>query len=197
MFARRYKQSFGKNLKGFVWPSMGWRRTSHYIFHRIGRLNDTPYSIAAGFACGAATSFTPFVGLHFILAGAWAWLIRGNIIASAIGTFVGNPWTFPFIWAWLYQCGRWLGFGGDASDPGGQHFGPLFGRMFQAALSGDLGYLIDTAAPVFWPMLVASVPSATVIWMVFYFPLNRAVAGYQRRRTERRRSRIARSSSDK
>lgn len=199
MFARREKQSFGKNLKGFVWPSMGWRRTSSYLFHRVGRIKDTPYSIAAGFACGAATSFTPFVGLHFLFAGLWAWLVRGNIIASAIGTFVGNPWTFPFIWTWLYQCGRWIGAGsqvGEKSNAADQDFGALFSQMFEAALSGDLNFLIDTAAPVFWPMLVAGVPSAAVVWILFYVPLNRAVAGYQQRRIERRGSRLPRSSPD-
>ena len=68
------------------------------VLIRLKRLQGTPYSIATGFACGVAISFTPFIGFHMILAALTAWLIRGNIIASAIGTIVGNPWTFPFIW---------------------------------------------------------------------------------------------------
>jgi len=199
MFARREKPSFGKNLKGFVWPSMGWRRTSHYLFHRVGRIKDSPYSIAAGFACGAAISFTPFVGLHFIFGGLWAWLIRANIISSAFGTAVGNPWTFPFIWTWLYKCGRWAGVGNERSeisDPASQDFSALFGRMFEAALSGDLNFFNETAAPVFWPMLVASVPTAAAIWILCYVPLNWAVADYQKRRIERRGSGLLQPSPD-
>ena len=55
--------------------------------------------VAAGVAAGAFTSFTPFMGLHFLFAALFAWAIRGNLLASALGTFVGNPLTFPFIWA--------------------------------------------------------------------------------------------------
>jgi hypothetical protein len=35
---------------------------------------------------------------HFVLSALLAYIARANIIASAIGTVVGNPWTFPFIW---------------------------------------------------------------------------------------------------
>ena len=49
-------------------------------------------------ATGAAVSFTPLLGTHFIQSGAISYLFGFNFIASLIGTFVGNPWTFPFIW---------------------------------------------------------------------------------------------------
>ena len=42
---------------------------------------------------------TPFIGFHFFLAAFLAYLIGGNLLTSAIGTIVGNPWSFPFIWA--------------------------------------------------------------------------------------------------
>ena len=50
--------------------------------------------------------FTPFVGFHFVLAAITAWIVRGNILASAIGTAAGNPWTFPFIWVSVLYTGR-------------------------------------------------------------------------------------------
>ena len=173
---------------------MGWRRTSHYLKHRIGRIPGSPYEIAAGFACGAAISFSPFVGLHFILGGLWAWLIRANIIASAIGTAVGNPWTFPFIWVWIYQCGQWMGFGyGDAPEDVTQlDFGALLGNMMEAMLAGDFNFLMETAGPVFWPMLIGAVPSIVIIWVAFYFPLKAMVESYQKARAHRRAKRAAR-----
>ena len=91
MFKRREKISVFSRVGDFFWPQSGWKRSSHYLFHRLARLPGTPYSIAAGFACGAAVSFTPFVGLHFVLGGVFAYIIRGNILSSAIGTAVGNP----------------------------------------------------------------------------------------------------------
>ena len=39
---------------------------------------------------------TPLFGLHFIIGIFLAWIF-GASIASLIGNFVGNPWTFPFI----------------------------------------------------------------------------------------------------
>ena len=78
------------------------------VLIQLKRLKGTPYSIAAGFACGVAVSFTPFIGLHLVLAAITAWIIRGNVVSSAIGTIVGNPWTFPFIWVAVLSTGRFL-----------------------------------------------------------------------------------------
>ena len=187
MFGRRDKLNGGQWFKSLFWPTMGWRRTGHYLKHRIGRIPGSPYEIAAGFACGAAISFSPFVGLHFIMGGVWAWLIRANIVSSAIGTAVGNPWTFPLIWIWIYQCGLWLGAGyGNTPMDGTQlDFEALFGSIMEAMLSGDLDFLMETAGPLFWPMLVGSVPSIVFIWVAVYFPLKAMVESYKKVRVRR------------
>ena len=177
-----------QRLIGLIWPSMGWRRTGHYLKHRICRIPGSPYEIAGGFACGAAISFSPFVGLHFFIGGAWAWLTRSNIFSSVIGTAVGNPWTFPFIWAWIYQCGLWMGAGYDNAPKDMLHFdfGQLFSGISTAMLSGDIDFLFDTAGPIFWPMLIGSVPTIAVAWIVFYFPIKFLVDGYQKNRLQLR-----------
>ena len=59
-----------------------------------------------GAAVGAFVACTPFIGLHFVITFALAWLVRGNMIAGAIGTGLGNPATFPFIWAGTYEIGQ-------------------------------------------------------------------------------------------
>ena len=56
------------------------------------------------------------------------------------------------------------------------------GHMLEAFLSMDVQYLIETAAPVFWPMLVSSLPTGLVVWWVFYLPLKYTVRRYQYRR---------------
>ena len=73
-------------------------RIISYYKLRLARLPDSNYAISSGFACGGMVSFTPLLGFHFVLAVIFAYLIRGNIIAALIGTVVGNPITFPFIW---------------------------------------------------------------------------------------------------
>ncbi len=178
MFKRRHKPTWLSRGRDFFWPRAGWRRSLSYLAHRIRRLPGTPYSIAAGFACGAAISFTPLIGLHFALAALLAWLIGGNLLASAIGTVVGNPWTFPFIGLWIYELGNWmLGINGNAL-PAEVGFTFIF-------------FIFDRPSQVFLPMLVGSLPTAFVAWLASFWPLLGMVEGYQRHRAKRRRVKAA------
>lgn len=167
MFARRHKPGWLKRLCHAIWPRTGFRRALRYIGHRVMRLSGSPYAIAAGFACGAGISFTPFLGFHFLLAGLWAWAIRGNIIASALGTVVGNPSTFPFIFGWIYFLGA-----------------TLLGKQNTHTSFAETDLSLDTllADPwgIFLPMSLGGVLTALVAWCVFFFPLRRLVAGYQK-----------------
>ncbi len=188
MFQRREKRQLHHRARDFLWPRRGWKRSSLYLFHRVGRLPGTPYSIAAGFACGAAISFTPFVGLHLVLGALFAWIIRSSIVASAIGTLVGNPWTFPFIWAWIYEIGLWIGQAGTYTHSGGEDFSSMFASVIEALLKLDMTYLFQTVWPVWWPMFLGGIPSFIVIWLVFFFSLRPLIASYQHRRFSRRNS---------
>jgi len=169
LFDRRHKPSLGLRARNLLWPRIGWRRATRYLAHRVRRIPGTPYAIAAGFACGAAISMTPFPGLHFILSGILAWIIGGSILASAIGTAVGNPWTFPFIWIWIYQLGGWILGAGDG--------------LGEQTIT--LGFLLDHPMDVFLPMLVGSIPTAFLAWIVFFVPLRRMVESYQGHRRDR------------
>lgn len=172
MFRRRRKMRRAELVREFCWPRAGWWRWSKYLYHRVRRMPGSPESIAAGVACGAAMSFTPFVGLHFVLAALLAWLIRANIFASAIGTAVGNPWTFPFIWLWIYELGRRL-MGDSESD----------------VLPGELSlrYIFDNPLDVLLPMLLGGLITAAVAWVVFYWSVKRMLQSYHRHRRARRK----------
>lgn len=151
-------------------------RSGTYVAHRLRRLPGTPYRIAAGFACGAAISFTPFIGLHFVLAAGTALLVRGSVIASAIGTVVGNPWTFPFIWLWTYSLGRWI--------LGLRH------RLTVRPEDFSFDHIFENPLDVLLPMSVGGVLTAIVAWFIFFWPLQRMVAGYQKTRKRRLRKRL-------
>ena len=105
MFKRKNPRPWYGHAKEWVWPSSGWGRTAQYLGHRVARIPDTPASIAAGLAFGTAVSFTPFIGLHLAFSIGIAWAARVNLVAAAIGTLLGNPWTFPFIWLVTYKTG--------------------------------------------------------------------------------------------
>ncbi len=187
MFDRQNKLSLGLRAIRSIWPPSGFRRAIKYLLHRLSRLPGTPYTLAAGFAFGAAASFTPFVGFHLILAASLSWLSRANILASAIGTSVGNPWTFPFIWVWIYSLGNWMGFGSTDSNVTELHFQHLFGQITEALLNGNFSDAVDIVGPVLWPMFLGGIPSAIGIWVIVYFPLNRILDSYQQRRGKRSR----------
>ena len=169
-----------------MWPSAGWRRAASYIHHRVARIDGTPYAIASGFACGAAISFTPFVGFHFIIAGFIAWIVRGNIFTSAIGTAVGNPWTFPFIWAVTYNLGVNI-LGWQATDNIMERMDQMFSSFTIVDLVNEpmtaLGPFLET---VFLPMLIGGAIIGGSLWVVFYWPVYKIVSKYKINRIKRR-----------
>ncbi len=175
MFGRRNPIPVHHRVWSVVWPKAGWRRASRYMAHRVRRLPGTPYRIAAGVASGAAVSFTPFIGLHFVAAALLALLLRGNVVASAIGTAVGNPWTFPFIWTWIYTLGQWL-MGADAASD------------FPATL--DMDYIFERPLDVLWPMTLGALPTAVVVWIAIFWLVRGAVAEYQHVRHNRIRRKV-------
>ena len=195
MFNRRKQQKVSERLYGWVRPQSGWKRAWRYIMHRLARLPGTSYSIAAGFACGAAISFTPFVGLHIVISGLLAWIIRGNILASAIGTIVGNPWTFPFIWIWLYESGNWILRKSSDKLTGEPDFYASFNLIWESMLRLDVSTMIEAIFPVVWPMFLSSIPTAIFVWIAFYFPLVKLIDGYQHRRIRRLQKRAAKRQS--
>ncbi len=139
------------------------------------RLPGSDHSIAAGFACGSAISFTPFIGFHFILSGLFAWAIGGNVVAALIGTVVGNPWTFPFIWMAVYKLGCLI-LGWEATD------------VLSHGLT--LTYILQHPLMILLPMAVGSIPAGAIAWVVSYWPVRYIVRDYKairRRHRERRR----------
>ena len=97
LFKQRKKIDFISRILNFFWPRNGWGRLFKYTTSRIKRLPGSPHSIALGFTFGVIAAMPPLFGLHFIIGIFLAWIFGASVIASLIGNFVGNPWTFPFI----------------------------------------------------------------------------------------------------
>jgi len=173
MFRRRKSVPLSARLRDHIWPRRGFRRSWRYLMLRVLRINDSSYRIAAGLACGIAVAFTPFVGFHTLLAALMAWLIRGNIIASLLGTLIGNPWVLPFLLWSSYSVGHWL-----------------LGGAAVRNLPEDITflYLIHHPMKTFLPMAVGSVPNAIIAWLVTFWPAKILVARYQIMRRERRQT---------
>ncbi|WP_436640953.1 DUF2062 domain-containing protein [Microbaculum sp. FT89] len=173
LFKRRDKTPLPERVRVALWPRRSWGRSFRYIGKRVLRLSASPHAIAAGFAAGAMVSFTPFVGLHFILAAILAFVTGGNILASALGTALGNPLTFPFIWAASYRTGLLIVGGSGAGHP------PIDMSL------GLFAHSWDALMPVLTTMLIGAVPLGIIAWIVFYFLVRTIVRSFQAARRRR------------
>ena len=192
MFRRRKPLSALKQLRAVIWPERGFRRLLSYIFQRIIRLPGTPASIASGFASGIAASFTPFLGLHFILAGALAMLFRGNVLASAIGTFFGNPWTFILIWLADYEVGLGVihafGFGADLQVLSIDELVAIMGNVIRfLSFTGNISWanLSRDIEQVFMPLLIGGTVLGVIAWVASFLMTLWAVKGWRLHRAKR------------
>ena len=174
MSARRSQVSWTTKLKSRLWPQEGWKAYGRDLLLRLRRMPGTPRSIAAGVACGIAISFTPFVGFHLLLAALTAWIIRGNILASALGTAAGNPWTFPFIWLSVLYTGRWM-LGGDYAHSVQVDFIHFFEKATRALLHFDFDLFFQDIWPILWPMMVGCIPYYIAAWLASYYLVKKAL----------------------
>jgi len=173
LFRRRDRPAEWERLRVWLWPRVSWRRSGLYFLKRTARLAGSPHAIAIGAAAGAAVSCTPFLGLHFVLAVVVAWSLRGSLVASAIGTFVGNPLTFPLMWGASYEIGQ-LMLGDRAERP-------------QGVAPDLLAKPWEQLWPVLEPMALGSLPLGLMIGCAAYVIVYRMVAAYQSARRERLR----------
>lgn len=177
MFQRRVALHPIRKLREALWPSIGWRRATIYVWRRIWRLSGTPHTIAVGIAAGTFMSFTPFLGFHIVMAMLITWVFRGNLVAAAFGTLVGNPFTYPPIWLATYDLGNWMI--GARAHPDVDIVSTLMSSK-----------AIDAILPVLVPMTVGSLPLGLASAAIAYFLTKRPVAVYQQSRRERLAARI-------
>jgi uncharacterized protein (DUF2062 family) len=179
LFKRRIELHPLDKLRQIFWPRSGWKRAVQYGWRRVWRLSGTPHAIALGFSAGVFASCTPFIGFHILVAMLVAWVLRGNLIASAIGTFVGNPLTFPAIWFVTYEVGRYM-MGAPPSAPAD----PDIAETIQNARAFDMIF------PLLVPLTIGAIPVGIVSGCVSYVVTRSGVEAYQTRRRAMLASRV-------
>jgi uncharacterized protein (DUF2062 family) len=174
MFKRRRPLDSLSQFREWIWTRAGWYRATQYIWHRLLRLKGDGHSIALGLAIGAGVSASPFMGTHFVTAALLAWFFGGNIIASAIGTWVGNPFTFPFIWLSTFNTGNFLlGRGYDDN---------AFPVM---SLENIFLSPLETFGPIIVPMTIGALPVGVLITILTYILTNILIDFYKKKKASR------------
>ena len=119
--------------------------------YKITKIKDFPESVAVGVAWGVAVSFTPLLGFHLIICYLGTWLMKGNLIAATVGTIIGNPWTFPFIFYLDYKVGTTIFL--ERID------------FYEFKIS----FFVEHFEDLFYPTLLGSFPIAVTLWFVTFY----------------------------
>ena len=193
MFKRRERRSIFRFFYEVIFSLKGISRAIEYVGIRLKRIPDTPHKISLGMSCGIFASFTPLFGLHFLIAGLLSYLLRANVLASLIGTFVGNPITFPIITVFNLKLGEWiLGSSQYSSGDGGKIFEGFLDFIFLIYKSffteGSIGEnnvprMNEFLNGIFIPYSLGGLILGIFIAIVSYFLLRPLVATYQKKRS--------------
>lgn len=193
MFKRRDTRSWLRVVVEAVYPRGGWRRAASYVMHRLRRLPDPPHKIARGIAAGVFVCFTPYFGLHFFMAAFLTFLMQGNIVASLLATFFGNPLTFPIIAAISLELGQWM-LGTPDFGPPSEVF-TEFGRASTELWHNITSLFTHDVAhwdrlgrffwQVMWPYTVGGIIPGLIAAVICYMLALPAVEAYQRRRVNK------------
>jgi len=192
LFRRKKPASFGERIRVALWPRRTWARSAKYVTKRILRLTASPHAISAGVAAGVFASFTPYLGFHFLIAFFVAYIIAGNFLAAAMGTFFGNPLSFPFIWASTYNLGNYVLSGEKPAGDGAGELKQLAdAQVFDIGFSGLWRMFTGIWEPVLKPMTLGGVMLGSVFALVAYV-LTRIASQYFHRARAASRERRAR-----
>jgi uncharacterized protein (DUF2062 family) len=127
---------------------------------------DTPERTAAAFALGVFFGFSPFLGLHTLLAIAVAFLLNLNRVAVLIGVYSNLPWIIAPYYAFVTMA---------VGAPITRHkippgFKSQIAALFQLSLfQGEFWHrLIVILRPWLWPYTVGSIIGAIVLSAIAY-----------------------------
>lgn len=199
VFKRRDRRPIWQAVADFFYPKGGWSRAFRYVQHRLHRLPDPPHKIARGLFAGVFTSFTPLFGMHFLIAVIMAKLMRGNIMAALLGTFFGNPLTFPIIAPLCIQLGKWM-LGHPFRQPDQADLLARFSAVGRE-IKTNIWALFTDAEPhwssidgfyhsLFLPYLIGGIIPGILSGVVVYYLSVPLIAVYQKRRRGRLKKKL-------
>jgi uncharacterized protein (DUF2062 family) len=169
-------------LRVALWPARSYGRSFRYMTLRLRRLQASPHKIALGCAVGVFAIFTPFLGFQMMLAALLALLFRGNVFASAVGTFAGNPLTYPVIWVSTFTVGNFLLAGSPAKAAMGglPASAEALGRSLREASADGVATAVQGLWPILKPMAVGALPLGGLTSLLIYFAVRHFLEAHGR-----------------
>ena len=153
---------------------------------RLWRIKATPHSIALGCAVGVFAIFTPFLGFQMLLAALLAFMFRGSVMASAVGTCAGNPLTYPIIWGSTFAVGNlFLGDSANAEIGKLANGAQALGHSISEASPDGVATAVEGLWPILKPMALGALPLGGLTAILIYFVVRRLLQAQQDRRAHR------------
>ncbi len=136
-------------------------------YERFLKIRGSPREIALGLALGLFVGMTPFMGFHMAIAVFFAAIFKWNKISSAVGVWVSNPLTAPFVYSATYIVGAKVS--GSAR---------LFTPPSELSLSNILN-LLQKTPEIFWSLIVGGVVLGLPLAVFGYYFAYQSVLKYQ------------------
>lgn len=139
------------------------RRSRWSWLEHLLHTHDTPRRTAAAYAVGVFFGFSPFLGLHTVLALAVAFALNLNRVAVLLGVYSNLPWILPPYYTLATMGGAVL-IGADV-PPG------LLEELPQVlAISSwrEFRGYASTLAPLAWAYVVGSTVGALLLALIAY-----------------------------
>jgi uncharacterized protein (DUF2062 family) len=136
-------------------------------YERFLKIRGSPREIALGLALGLFVGMTPFMGFHTAIAVFFAAIFKWNKISSAVGVWVSNPLTAPFVYSATYIVGARVSGSARPFKPPGE-----------LGLSTITG-LLQKTPEIFWTLIVGGIILGLPLAAIGYYFAYQSVLKYQ------------------
>jgi uncharacterized protein len=176
LLKRKKPLSVVMRLRYALWPARSFSRSFRYQTLRLLRIQASPHSIAMGCAVGVFAVFTPFLGFQMTIAALLALALRGSVLASAAGSFLGNPLTYPAIWISTFTVGNvLLGSSASAEISTLSDKTEALSRSIRDVSPDGVANAVQSLWPILKPMALGSLPLGGITATLTYFLIRQLV----------------------
>ena len=143
--------------------------------------HDTPARTAAAFAMGVFFGFSPFLGLHTVLALAFAFALKLNRVAVLLGVYANLPWIMPAYYTLATLAGAAIL---RVQVPPGL-LQELTGAVADASWT-DFRAVAGALAPLVWAYVLGSTLGAVILALIANRVALAAITAHRSSRRHRR-----------
>jgi uncharacterized protein (DUF2062 family) len=128
-------------------------------------VNDTPERTAGAFALGVFLGFSPFLGLHTIVAIALAFMFSLNRVAVLLGVYSNLPWIIAPYYAFTTMLGAAILRTTPRPD-----LHERLADLFQVSIASRVFWteLVHLLRPLLWSYTIGSLIGASILAAVAY-----------------------------